>query len=179
MKCKLSESTPPTHCPLTTVLSPPPTFITTLVLTTAHTDLTPRWLVNGAGTNTRVKGMRRVRPDTLPALYMHALPRQVRDSDFFWNRVTMKRALERGAEFAAKRGDQSIAETYRLLATEIGNKIKASHTKGPSNPPSLILSRPLASSLVLSRPLLTSHCLSPLYLYLHFSSLRLTSPHVF
>ncbi len=52
---------------------------------------------------------------------------QVRDADFFWNRITMKRALEHGAEFAAKSGDAAAEQRYRDTAAQIGGQLRAAH----------------------------------------------------
>ncbi|KAL1504730.1 hypothetical protein AB1Y20_008508 [Prymnesium parvum] len=45
---------------------------------------------------------------------------EVRSADFFWNRATMKRALEKGADFDAKFAGGKLAATYRQLASQIG-----------------------------------------------------------
>ena len=50
---------------------------------------------------------------------------EVRSTDFFWNRVTMKRALELGATFADGMGDETTAAACRARAAQLAPTIKA------------------------------------------------------
>ena len=52
---------------------------------------------------------------------------EVRSDDFFWNRVSMKRALNAGAAFATKQGDVASAAKYSALAQKIGSYIISGH----------------------------------------------------
>lgn len=52
---------------------------------------------------------------------------EVRDADFFWNRITMKRALETGAAFAKQQGDAAAAEAYTNTANQIAAQLRSSH----------------------------------------------------
>ena len=52
---------------------------------------------------------------------------EVRDSDFFWNRITMKRALALGGQFARRQGDAAAAEAYDKLEQQIADSIKPAH----------------------------------------------------
>ena len=54
---------------------------------------------------------------------------EVQSNDFFWNRVTQKKALIMGAAFAASMGDSSTAESYKAAAGSIRSKL-ASHWTG-------------------------------------------------
>ena len=52
---------------------------------------------------------------------------EVTSTDFFWNRVTMKRALEMGASFASAMGDARTAQSCRSTAQTIGTALRT-HT---------------------------------------------------
>ena len=54
---------------------------------------------------------------------------EVRSKDFFWNRVTMKKAMIQGAKFAEKMGDTASAGTYRDTAAKIDGELD-SHWMG-------------------------------------------------
>jgi glucoamylase len=54
---------------------------------------------------------------------------EVRSSDFFWNRVTMKKAMITGAAFAEQMGDSKSASTYAATAAKIDAALD-SHWKG-------------------------------------------------
>jgi len=53
---------------------------------------------------------------------------EVRSSDFFWNRVTMKKAMIMGADFAATMGDDATAATYSSTAGDIDSKLDSHWT---------------------------------------------------
>lgn len=52
---------------------------------------------------------------------------EVQSSDFFWNRVTMKKAMLDGASFADAFGDGASAETYRATAAAINATLLSAH----------------------------------------------------
>lgn len=54
---------------------------------------------------------------------------EVKSSDFFWNRVTMKKAMLMGAAFAEKQGDSASANNYRSTAEALSSKL-ANHWNG-------------------------------------------------
>lgn len=55
---------------------------------------------------------------------------EIRDPDFFWNRVTMKKALILGASFASMMKDDSTAKIYQTAMAEINATLYASHYNG-------------------------------------------------
>ena len=55
---------------------------------------------------------------------------EVQSTDFFWNRVTMKKAMLMGAAFAAKMGDSASAETYNATAVKLDAELYDSHWTG-------------------------------------------------
>jgi glucoamylase len=52
---------------------------------------------------------------------------EVQSSDFFWNRVTMKKALLDGADFASSMGDSSSASSYLTTAANINATLLSGH----------------------------------------------------
>ena len=48
---------------------------------------------------------------------------EVRSTDLFWNRVTMKRALTKGAELATRLGDATSAAAYRSTVEKISDEL--------------------------------------------------------
>jgi len=55
---------------------------------------------------------------------------EIRDPDFFWNRITMKKAMIVGAAFAKKMGDEASATTYLKTLQAINSTIYSSHFNG-------------------------------------------------
>jgi len=55
---------------------------------------------------------------------------EIRDADLFWNRVTMKKAMIQGANFAAQMGDNSSATTYLNTMSSINATLYSSHFNG-------------------------------------------------
>ena len=52
---------------------------------------------------------------------------EIRSTDFFWNRVTMKYSMELGAAFATTMGDSSTAQVYSSTASKISSKLYSGH----------------------------------------------------
>lgn len=52
---------------------------------------------------------------------------EVQSTDFFWNRITMKKAMLMGAEFATKMGDSESAASYTATAAAINSTLYSSH----------------------------------------------------
>lgn len=52
---------------------------------------------------------------------------EIRSTDFFWNRVTMKYSMELGAAFATTMGDSSSAQVYSSTASKISSKLYSGH----------------------------------------------------
>lgn len=52
------------------------------------------------------------------------------NDDLFWNRITMKKAMIRGAQFAENMGDAQSAATYRDTAAAIDEKLYDNHWTG-------------------------------------------------
>lgn len=48
---------------------------------------------------------------------------EIRDTDFFWNRITMKKAMIVGAAFAQQMGDSKSAETYQDTMQKINSTL--------------------------------------------------------
>jgi glucoamylase len=55
---------------------------------------------------------------------------EIRDADFFWNRITMKKAMLMGAEFAKRMGDTSSASVYTNTAAAINASLYKNHFNG-------------------------------------------------
>mmetsp|Transcript_30110 Transcript_30110/g.32819 ORF Transcript_30110/g.32819 Transcript_30110/m.32819 type:complete len:507 (+) Transcript_30110:78-1598(+) len=55
---------------------------------------------------------------------------EIRDSDLFWNRITMKKAMIVGADFAEQMGDSATASTYRNTAQLINSSLYNTHWNG-------------------------------------------------
>lgn len=55
---------------------------------------------------------------------------EIRDPDFFWNRVTMKKAMIVGAAFASKMGDSASASTYKNTLAALNSTLLSSHFNG-------------------------------------------------
>lgn len=55
---------------------------------------------------------------------------EIRDTDFFWNRITMKKALIVGAAFAEQMGDSSSASKYTNVMKSINSTLYSSHYNG-------------------------------------------------
>ncbi len=55
---------------------------------------------------------------------------EIRDPDFFWNRVTMKKALIAGAAFATQMGDSASAEVYSSTMRAINATLYSAHFNG-------------------------------------------------
>jgi glucoamylase len=52
------------------------------------------------------------------------------DTNFFWNRITMKKALLLGAKFATEMGDSASASKYSNMAATINADLRSSHWNG-------------------------------------------------
>jgi glucoamylase len=70
------------------------------------------WVVNGYNSNTC------------------DLWEEIRDPDFFWNRITMKKAMIVGAEFAQAMGDYTSANAYTAAMQQINSTLYSSHYNG-------------------------------------------------
>jgi glucoamylase len=70
------------------------------------------WVVNGYGTKTC------------------DLWEESEDSDFFWNRISMKKAMIMGANFATQMGDTASAAKYKDTANLINQSLYAKHWNG-------------------------------------------------
>jgi glucoamylase len=55
---------------------------------------------------------------------------EVTSSDFFWNRITMRRALIHGAKLATKMGDSAAAATYTSRAQTLNSTLYETHFVG-------------------------------------------------
>jgi glucoamylase len=55
---------------------------------------------------------------------------EITDPDFFWNRITMKKALLMGAKFASSMGDSASASTYTNIANTINSSLYSKHWNG-------------------------------------------------
>lgn len=55
---------------------------------------------------------------------------EVRDPDFFWNRVTMKKAMIVGAAFAKQMGDSASADKYLNTLKAINSTLYSNHYNG-------------------------------------------------
>jgi glucoamylase len=55
---------------------------------------------------------------------------EIRDPDFFWNRITMKKAMIVGEAFATQMGDSASASKYRSTMLAINSTIHSSHFNG-------------------------------------------------
>jgi len=55
---------------------------------------------------------------------------EIRDPDFFWNRVTMKKALLLGADFAEAMGDSASASAYKSTMQAINSTLYSAHYNG-------------------------------------------------
>lgn len=55
---------------------------------------------------------------------------EVQSSDFFWNRITMKKAMLLGAKFATSMGDSSSASKYSQTASSIDASLYKNHWTG-------------------------------------------------
>lgn len=55
---------------------------------------------------------------------------EVQSDDFFWNRLTMKQALLRGAEFATTMGDSTSAASYLETASKVNETLYSAHWNG-------------------------------------------------
>lgn len=50
---------------------------------------------------------------------------EVRSTDFFWNRLTMRKALLQGSKFAAAQGDSGRASNYKSVADTISSQLQS------------------------------------------------------
>jgi hypothetical protein len=55
---------------------------------------------------------------------------EIRDSDLFWNRVTMKKALLMGEKFATRMHDSASAAAYRDTMQKVNESLYSSHFNG-------------------------------------------------
>ena len=55
---------------------------------------------------------------------------EIRSTDFFWNRITMKKAMLMGAQFATSMGDSSSAALYTTTANTIESTLYNNHWTG-------------------------------------------------
>lgn len=55
---------------------------------------------------------------------------EIRDPNFFWNRITMKKAMIVGADFATKMGDTASATTYTNMMHTINSTLYNDHWNG-------------------------------------------------
>lgn len=55
---------------------------------------------------------------------------EIRDPDFFWNRITMKKAMIVGAAFARQMGDTVSADTYTKALNAINGTLYSKHFNG-------------------------------------------------
>jgi glucoamylase len=55
---------------------------------------------------------------------------EIRDTDFFWNRITMKKAMILGSKFAAQMGDSASAATYSNMISTLNANLYSSHYNG-------------------------------------------------
>lgn len=58
------------------------------------------------------------------------LQEEIRDTDLFWNRITMKKALIMGAAFATQMGDSASAAAYASTMNAINATLYSSHWTG-------------------------------------------------
>jgi glucoamylase len=52
---------------------------------------------------------------------------EIRDANFFWNKITMKKALSLGASFAAKMGDSDSSNAYSKVMKDIDSSLISEH----------------------------------------------------
>ncbi len=71
---------------------------------------------------------------------------EIRDTDFFWNRVTMKKAMIVGAAFANQMGDATTAQIYLDTMKSINSTLYSYHYNGKYVLESL--SRPQDSAVI-------------------------------
>jgi glucoamylase len=55
---------------------------------------------------------------------------EIRDTDFFWNRITMKKAMIMGAKFASMMGDNKSAESYQNMVKVLDETLYKNHFNG-------------------------------------------------
>jgi glucoamylase len=55
---------------------------------------------------------------------------EIRDPDFFWNRITMKKAMIMGIQFANEMGDTAAAATYQTTLNAITSTLYKNHWNG-------------------------------------------------
>lgn len=55
---------------------------------------------------------------------------EIRDTDFFWNRATMKKAMLLGADFANQMGDSASASAYSNMAKTLNSNLYSNHWNG-------------------------------------------------
>jgi glucoamylase len=55
---------------------------------------------------------------------------EIRDTDFFWNRITMKKAMILGAQFAAQMGDSASSQTYSNMVKTLDSTLYKNHFNG-------------------------------------------------
>jgi glucoamylase len=55
---------------------------------------------------------------------------EIRDTDFFWNRITMKKALIMGVQFAKDMGDSASASSYQTTLNAINASLYNNHYNG-------------------------------------------------
>jgi glucoamylase len=55
---------------------------------------------------------------------------EIRSTNFFWNRATMKKAMGLGADFATRMGDSSSSSSYKSTEQRINSTLYADHWSG-------------------------------------------------
>eukprot|EP00604_Paraphysomonas_vestita_P001615 CAMPEP_0174822320 /NCGR_PEP_ID=MMETSP1107-20130205/14978_1 /TAXON_ID=36770 /ORGANISM="Paraphysomonas vestita, Strain GFlagA" /LENGTH=338 /DNA_ID=CAMNT_0016040921 /DNA_START=553 /DNA_END=1566 /DNA_ORIENTATION=+ len=55
---------------------------------------------------------------------------EIRSSNFFWNRYTMKKAMGMGADFASRMGDSSTSSSYKSVEQKINSTLYNDHWSG-------------------------------------------------
>lgn len=55
---------------------------------------------------------------------------EIRSTNFFWNRFTMKKAMGLGADFAARMGDSTSSSNYKSTEQRINSTLYADHWSG-------------------------------------------------
>jgi hypothetical protein len=55
---------------------------------------------------------------------------EIRSSDLFWNRLTMKKAMGMGSSFASRMGDSSTSSTYKSAEQKINSTLYNAHWSG-------------------------------------------------
>lgn len=55
---------------------------------------------------------------------------EIRDPNFFWNRITMKKAMILGSQFASQMGDASAASSYKNMIQTLNSTLYNDHFNG-------------------------------------------------